>query len=123
MSALLTRGRGGDFHGFGQALDDYQGYVIGGGGALAEFCEGRFDAVAYAARGGIEVASYYFIESRRAKFFAVWIHSFRNAIRIDHQHVAGIKLCASLSKIRIRQDAQGQTSGSKLFHGAPGVNN
>src|SRR5207237_2219949 len=102
---------------------NYQRDVIGGGRALAEFCEGRFDTVAYAAGRGVEVARYYFIESRRAKFFAAWIHSFRNSIRIDHQHVAGIKLRASLSKIRIRQEAQRQTSGSKLFHGAPGVNN
>src|SRR5712691_7017467 len=99
MSALpSTRGRGGDFHGFGQPLDDYQCDVIGGGGALAEFCKCRFDAVAYAARGGIEVARYYFVKSRRAKFFAVWIHGFRNSVRIDHQHVTGVELRASLSK-------------------------
>src|SRR5437016_3157810 len=104
MSALLTRGRGGYFGRFGQALDDYQGDVIGGGGALAEFCKGRFDAVAYATCGVVEVARYYFVKSRRAKFFAAGIHSFRNAIRINHQHVTRIKLCASLSKIRIRQD-------------------
>src|SRR6266478_4438303 len=72
-ASTSTCGRG-DFRRLSQPLTNHQRDIVGGGRALAEFCQRGFDPIADAARRSIEVAGHYFIKPGGSKLFARWIH-------------------------------------------------
>src|SRR5687767_10735577 len=104
-ASLWLTGARGEFR-FRLALDDHECYVVSRARPLRKLRQRRFNSIANSGSRCGDVARDDFVKPRRTKLFARWTKGLGHAVRIDHQHIAGLQLRASLAILRIGFDSE-----------------